>query len=79
MFMQIVIFQTIHFTMSTQFDCQKHFCFKSFSLLKQIYIKQFSTAYERSIDVKTVLFKAVQFSTITKFNSKNISISNYSV
>ena len=34
-FMQIVIFQTIQSSMSKQFNCQKHFYFKLFSLFKQ--------------------------------------------
>ena len=34
-FMQIVLFQAIQFSMSTQFNCQKHFYFKPFSLFKQ--------------------------------------------
>ena len=32
----IPLFQTIQFSMSTQFDCQKHFYFKIFSLFKQL-------------------------------------------
>ena len=31
-FMQIVLFQTLQFSMSTQFNCQKHFYFKQISL-----------------------------------------------
>ena len=44
--------------MSTQFNCQKHFYFKQFSLFKQLYITiQFS--------VSTVsMSKTVQFQTI---------------
>ena len=34
-FIQIVLFQTIQFSISTQFNCQKHFYFKLFSLVKQ--------------------------------------------
>ena len=37
-------FQTIQFSMSTQFNYQKHFYFKLFSLVKQFYFKQFSIA-----------------------------------
>ena len=33
-FMQIVLFQTIQFSMSTQFNCQKHFYFNLFSLVQ---------------------------------------------
>ena len=36
-FMQIVLFQTIQFSMSTQFNCQKHFYFKPFSLVKHFW------------------------------------------
>ena len=34
-FMQIVLFQTIQFRMSTQFNCQKHSYFKLINLFKQ--------------------------------------------
>ena len=34
-FIQIVLFQTIQFSMSKQFNCLKHFYFKLFSLFKQ--------------------------------------------
>ena len=34
-FMKIVLFQTIQFSMSTQFNCQKHSLFKLFNLFKQ--------------------------------------------
>ena len=34
-FMQILHFQTIQFNMITQFNSQKHFYFKQFSLFKQ--------------------------------------------
>ena len=63
----------------TQFNCQKHFYFKLFSLFKQLYITiQFS--------VSTVsMSKTIQFSISTQFKykysliEKNISISSYSV
>ena len=35
-FMQIVLLQRIQFSMSTQFNCQKRFYFKLFSLVKQV-------------------------------------------
>ena len=35
LYKQIVLFQTIQFNISTQFNCQKHFYFKLFSLVKQ--------------------------------------------
>ena len=34
-FMLIVLFQTIQFSMNTQFNCQNHFHFKLFNLFKQ--------------------------------------------
>ena len=34
-FMQSVVFQRIQFSMSTQFNCQKYFYAKLFSLFKQ--------------------------------------------
>ena len=79
-----VPFQTIQFSMSTQFNCQKYFDFKLFSLFKQLYIKlQFSV---NTVSMsKTVQFQRIQFSISTQFkceNSlivKNISISSYSV
>ena len=37
-----VLFQTIQFSMSTQFNCQKHFFFKLFSLVKQFCFKKLS-------------------------------------
>ena len=69
--------------MSTQFNCQKHFYFKLFSLFKQFYITiQFCVnTVSKS---KTVQFQAIQFSMSTQFRCKyslivkNISISSYS-
>ena len=70
--------------MSTQFNCQKHFYFKLFSLFKQLYITiQFSVCTVSMS--KTVEFQTIQFSISTKFKYKyslivkNISISSYSV
>ena len=34
-FMKIVLFKTIQFSISTQFKCEKHFYFKLFSLFTQ--------------------------------------------
>ena len=70
--------------MSTQFNCQKHFYFKLFSLFKQLYVTiQFSV---NTVSMsKTVLFRIIQFSISTEFKCKygsivkNISISSYSV
>ena len=33
-FMKILLFQTIQFSISTQFECENHFYFKLFSLVK---------------------------------------------
>ena len=55
--------------MSTQFNCQKHFYFKLFSLVKKFYFKQFSLALVRSLDTKTYLFQAIEFSISTEFSS----------
>ena len=70
--------------MSTQFNWQKHFYFKLFSLLKQLYIAiQFSISTVSMS--KTVKFQIIQFSISTQFKCKyslimkNISISIYSV
>ena len=70
--------------MSTQFNCQKHFYFKLFSLFKQSYITiQFNVSTVSMS--KTVLFQIIQFSISTQFKCKyglivkNISISSYSV
>ena len=49
-----VLFQTIQFRISTQFNCQKHFYFKLFSL-----VKQYSFCLQSS--VKAVLFQTIQF------------------
>ena len=40
-----------------------------FSIQKQFYFKQFSFAEVRSLNVKTVLFQAIQFSISTQFSS----------
>ena len=70
--------------MSTQFNCQKRFYFKLFSLFKQLYITiQFSI---NTVSVsKIVQFQTIKFSISTQFKCKysllvkNISISSYSV
>ena len=53
--------------MSSQFNYQKHFYFKLFSLLKQFYFKQFSSSTQ--LNVKTVLFQVIQFSISMHFIS----------
>ena len=39
-----VLFQTIQFSMTTLFNCQKHFYFKLFSLFKQFQLSEFTPA-----------------------------------
>ena len=60
--------------MSTQFNCQKHFYFKLFSLFKQLYITiQFSVSTVSMS--KTVQFQTIQFKCKYSLIVKNISIS----
>ena len=40
LYKESVLFQTIQIFMSSQFNCQKHFYFKLFSLVKQFYFEQ---------------------------------------
>ena len=55
--------------MSTQFNCQKHFYFKLFSLFKQLYITiQFSVSTVSML--KTVQFQVIQFSISKQFKCK---------
>ena len=70
--------------MSTQFNRQKQFYFKLFSLFKQLYITiQFSVSTVPMS--KTVQFQTIQFSISAQFKwkysliVKNISTSSYSV
>ena len=60
---QSTLFQTIQFRMSTQFNRQKHFYFKRFSLVKQLFqTNPFSISTR--LNIKSVLFQAMQFSSI---------------
>ena len=79
-----VLFQTIQFSMITQFNSQKYFYFKLFSLFKQLYMTiQFSVSTVSMS--KIVQFKTIHFSKNTQFKCKyslivkNISISSYSL
>ena len=45
LYIQTVLFQTIQFSMSTQFNCQKHFYFKLSSLVKHFLFKQFCLVF----------------------------------
>ena len=70
--------------MNTQFNYQKHFYFKLFSLFKQLYITIQFRVSTVSMS-KTVQFQIIQFSIRTQFKYKyslivkNISILSYSV
>ena len=56
--------------MSTQFNCQKYFYFKQFSLFKQLYITiQFSVSTVSMS--KTVQFETIQFNISTQFKFKD--------
>ena len=66
LYKQSVLFQTIQFSMSTQFNCQKQFYFK---LFKQLYIIiQFSVSIVSMS--KPVQFQIIQISVSTQFNYK---------
>ena len=59
-------FKTIQFSISTQFNCQKHFCFQVIQLSQIVLIKtiQFSISIifvHTQLNVKTVLFQIIQF------------------
>ena len=55
--------------MRTQFNCQKHFYFKLFSLFKQLYITIQFTVSTVSMS-KTVQFQTILFSISTQFKCK---------
>ena len=61
----LMLIKTILFSISTQFNCQKHFYFK---LFKQLFITiQFSI---NTVSMsKTVQFKTIQFSISTQLNN----------
>ena len=59
--MQIVLFQTIQFSMSTQFNCQKTFLFQGIQFIQTVLIQliQFSMSTDfvyTLLNVKTVLY-----------------------
>ena len=74
-----VLLKTVQFSISTQFNCQKHFHFK---LFKQLYV-----IIQLSVNtvLMSVLFEIIQSSISTQFKCKyglivkNVSISSYSV
>ena len=58
--------------MGTQFNCQKLFYFKQFSLVKLFKLIQFSISIDfvyTQLNVKTVLFQKIQFSISMQFSS----------
>ena len=74
-----VLFKTIQFSMSTQFNCQKYFYFKLFSLFKQLYITIQLSVSTVSMS-KTVQFQTIQFSISMKFKSKySLIVKNISI
>ena len=74
--------KTVQFSISTQFNCQKHFHFKLFKQLCVIIRLSVNTVFNVE---KTVLFEIIQLSISTRFKCKygwivkNVSISSYSV
>ena len=71
-FMQIVLFQTIQFNMSTQFNCQKTFLFQAIQFSQTVII-QFSISTDfiyTQLNVKSVLYITIQFSVNTVSMSK---------
>ena len=86
---ETVQFQTIQFSISTQFKCKYSLIAKTFLFLAiqfcqvvLIQVIQFSIGTDfvyTQLDVKTVLYQTIQFSVNTVSMSKNSSISNNSV
>ena len=63
--MQIVLFQTIQFSMSTQLNCQKLFQAIQFIQIVLIQLIQFSISTDfvyTQLNVKTVRYQTIQFS-----------------
>ena len=59
--------------MTTQFNCQKDFCFKLYTFVKQFYFKQFGLVQVQfflhtQLIVKAVLFLAIQISSRVLFD-----------
>ena len=89
LFIRTVLFQTIQFSMSTQFQCKKQFYFKQFSLAwvhsfnikKHFYFKQFSLAWVHSFNIKKkqLYFKQFSLAWVHRFNIKKSCISNNSI
>ena len=81
--MQIVLFQTIQFSMSTQFNSKKTFLFQAIQFIQTVLIQliQFSMSIDFVYTVKCQNSSISNYSVSCKqsFNVKNISISNNSV
>ena len=78
--MTTLLFQTIQFSMSTQFNCQKRFYFKLFSLTVKTVVIQFSINTDfvyTQLNVKTIQFSGskVSMSKTVPFQTIQLSIS----
>ena len=74
-----VLFQTVQFSMGTQFNCQKHFYFKLFKFSQTILIQTIQFCininfFHTQLNVKTVLFQAIQFSISTQFSLLTVKL-----
>ena len=72
-----VLFQTIQVSISTQFNCPKHFYFKLFIFNRTVQIQtiQFSISIvfiHTQLNVKTILFQTIQFGVSTVSMSKTV-------
>ena len=71
-----VLSQTIQFNRNTHFNCQKHFHFKLFSLVKQFYFKQFSSIKYAVLMSKQFYSKQFNLVQVYSLIVKNISTSS---
>ena len=76
LFEQTVLFQTMQFSISTRFNCQRHVYFKLFGLVKQLFFQTIKFSVSTVSISKTILFQTVQFSISTQFTRQNSSISS---
>ena len=72
--MQIVLFQTIQFSISKKFNCNKTFLFQAIQLSQAVLIQTILFSISiffiyTQLNVETVLFQAIQFSISTQFSS----------
>ena len=91
--MKIVLFQTIQFSISMQFKCEKTFLFQAIQFSQEVLQLNIKTFLYQTNQLsvgtvsmsKTVQFQIIQLSIGTQFKCnyglivKNISISSYSV